>query len=317
MDQEQPEIELPRGIALAWGVAANPQRGPKRELSIERIVEAAVEIADADGIGAVSMSAVAASLGFTTMSLYRYVTAKDDLILLMQEAGIGLPPLTVADAATWREGLSAFSRETLVVYAAHPWLLDVPIRGIPNTPNNLAWLEAGLTALRDTPLDQQERISAFLLVTGHVRWQGLIERGYHERAAQSGLAPSENDLADAHILGTLVTEEEFPFLHAVIASGVFADEDDDSFGFGLARVLDGIERYMQERAAGETPTSPEPPAPTDGYPRDPAVKLARQARREAEGKLREAAKKEREAIGRAREREQREAETAARKAAKG
>src|SRR3954462_15876956 len=89
-----PDVELPRGVALAWGVAANPQRGPKRELSIERIVEAAVEIADAEGLAAVSMSSVATSLGFTTMSLYRYVSATEDLILLMQEYGTGLPPAT-------------------------------------------------------------------------------------------------------------------------------------------------------------------------------------------------------------------------------
>ena len=89
-DEELPA--LPRGIALAWGVAANPQRGPKREMSVERIVDAAVELADAEGIGAVSMAAVAAKLGFTPMSLYRYVSAKDDLLLLMQEQATGLPP---------------------------------------------------------------------------------------------------------------------------------------------------------------------------------------------------------------------------------
>ncbi len=61
--------DLPRGIALAWGVAANPQRGPRRELTLESIVEAAVRIADADGLGAVSMSSVASTLGFTIMSL--------------------------------------------------------------------------------------------------------------------------------------------------------------------------------------------------------------------------------------------------------
>ena len=60
MNDERVDHELPRGVALAWGVATNPQRGPKRELSIERIVEAAIEIADAEGLGAVSMSRVAA-----------------------------------------------------------------------------------------------------------------------------------------------------------------------------------------------------------------------------------------------------------------
>ena len=83
------DLELPRGVALAWGVAADPQRGPKREMSVEKIVEAAVELADAEGLGAVSMAAVAARLGYTPMSLYRYVSAKDDLMLLMQEEATG------------------------------------------------------------------------------------------------------------------------------------------------------------------------------------------------------------------------------------
>ena len=81
---ESTEPELPRAVALAWGVAANPQRGPKRELSIERIVDAAVELADAGGLAAVSMSAIAGEFGVTSMALYRYVSAKDDLVMLMQ-----------------------------------------------------------------------------------------------------------------------------------------------------------------------------------------------------------------------------------------
>jgi AcrR family transcriptional regulator len=92
VETDPEDADLPRGIALAWGVAANPQRGPKREMSVESIVDAAVELADAEGLGAVSMAAVAARLGYTPMSLYRYVTAKDDLILLMQEEATGLPP---------------------------------------------------------------------------------------------------------------------------------------------------------------------------------------------------------------------------------
>ena len=74
-------------------------------MSIERIVEAAVELADADGIGAVSMSSVAARLGYTTMSLYRYVSAKDDLLVLMNEEGVGLPPDHDPIDDDWRAGL--------------------------------------------------------------------------------------------------------------------------------------------------------------------------------------------------------------------
>src|SRR3954469_5236383 len=124
-DLPDADPDLPRGVALAWGVAANPQRGPKREMSIERIVDVAVELADAGGLAAVSMAAVANALGFTPMSLYRYVTAKDDLVLLMQESGIGVPPEAVREAATgeggWRAALSAWEQGQLATYLEHPW----------------------------------------------------------------------------------------------------------------------------------------------------------------------------------------------------
>ena len=74
---------LPRGVALSWGLDKKPKRGPKRELSLKQIVDTAIVIADKDGLSAVSMNRVAASFGFTTMSLYRYVPSKDDLVLLM------------------------------------------------------------------------------------------------------------------------------------------------------------------------------------------------------------------------------------------
>src|SRR6187431_447673 len=126
---EAAEPDLPRGVALAWGIAADPQRGPKREMSVERIVDAAVEIADAEGLGAVSMAAVAARLGYTPMSLYRYVSAKEDLVLLMQESATGLPPASVREIEGWRERLNAIFRAQLNIYLRHPWMLDIPITG--------------------------------------------------------------------------------------------------------------------------------------------------------------------------------------------
>ena len=134
-DAPRPEPELPRAVALAWGVATHPQRGPKRELSIERIVDAAIEIADAEGLTAVSMSRVAASLGFTTMSLYRYVTSKDDLILLMQEraSDVVVPDSTAEQDWSWREGVTAWVLAIRARYREHPWLVDIPVSGAPIT----------------------------------------------------------------------------------------------------------------------------------------------------------------------------------------
>jgi AcrR family transcriptional regulator len=281
---------LPRAIALAWGVAASPQRGPKRELNIERIVEAAVAIADEHGLGAVSMSSVSTALGFTTMSLYRYVTAKDDLVLLMQEVGIGLPPLTITDADDWREGLTLWYRSILEAYAAHPWVLDIPIAGEPNTPNNLAWLDAGLGVLRDSPLDPPSRVCAILLLSGHSRWEAQVARG---AGATAGSLP------DA-VLESLITAEQFPFLRPAIEAGAFS-ADGNPFEFGLSRILDGLDQYMAELAAGHSPIAPVPVDPGKEFARDERVKKARQQVRDAESKLRDARKKEREAVAKARE----------------
>lgn len=241
-----PEIELPRGVALAWGVAAHPQRGPKRELSIKGIVDTAMSIADEKGLGGVSMSSVASALGFTTMSLYRYVSSKEDLLLLMQDQAIGLPTDNPLEAATWREGLTIWYRESLQIYAAHPWVLDIDITGLPSTPNNLAWMDRGLGVLAGTPLTHQERLATVLVISGSARWEGFINRGYLARAAQTGVGPSERDIADSHIMSTLVTSAQFPFLRQAIEAGVFTG-DDNPFEYGLSRLLDGVERFIEAR----------------------------------------------------------------------
>ena len=83
------------------------------------------------------MSSVAARLGYTTMSLYRYVSAKDDLIVLMNDEGLGLPPDHDPIDDDWRAGLRRWARAVAAAYGRHPWLLDIPIDGVPITPNNL------------------------------------------------------------------------------------------------------------------------------------------------------------------------------------
>ncbi|MGR0320139.1 TetR/AcrR family transcriptional regulator [Agromyces sp. ZXT2-3] len=298
------EPELPRGVALAWGVAANPQRGPKREMSIERIVDAAVEIADAEGLAAVSMSRVAQSLGYTTMSLYRYVTAKDDLLVLMQEQGTGLPPEPDPDLepSDWRGRLRAIAHAEVEVHRRHPWLLDVAIQGTPVTPNNLAWMDAMLDALSGTPLDEHERVATILLVTGQVRWQSTIEHSYDVASREAGVEPQAIDDGRSAILDAFVTAEEFPALRRAVDAGVFAAVDDDPFGFGLERVLDGIAEHLARRADGASPVPPAPPADPPEVSGDKRVREARKAVREAERRLRDARKAERLALREARSR---------------
>lgn len=294
---------LPHAVALAWGVAERPQRGPKRELSIERIVEAAIEIADAEGLGAVSMSKVAAALGFTTMSLYRYVTSKDDLILLMQDAvsDVELPELQ--DDEGWRPALRAWTLANLEAIRRHPWFTEIPVSSVPMTPNQLRIVDLGLAALRSTGLSDLEKMATILLAAGYARTVGGIEtdiRASSDPATASG-APYASALAE------LITSERFPYLHPVISSGAYTDESFDDFGFGLERILDGVQHYFDEDHRADVAHDDVQPGDSQKrdaalYASDKRLREKAKARREAEKNLREARKNEREALKNARAR---------------
>lgn len=302
MTENEPP-ELPRGIALAWGVAANPQRGPKREMSVERIVDAAVELADAEGIGAVSMAAVAARLGFTPMSLYRYVSAKDDLLLLMQEQATGLPPESHLEHEHWRDRLLALYEEQVLMYQRHPWMLSVPITGSPITPNSSAWLDAALAALEDTALTAEERIATALAVTGHARWCGIVQAGYTEQARGTGLSADEVAVGEADLYDRVISADEFPALRQAIDEGVFTSPA-DPFRFGVERTLDGVAAYLAAldrggpRAPAEEWTALDPVELAG----DRRLKEAQKAVREAEKLLRAARRGERQTLREAKER---------------
>jgi AcrR family transcriptional regulator len=253
-------LELPRGIALAWGVAADPRRGPKREMSVELIVETAVELADTEGINAVSMSAVAKRLGFTTMSLYRYVSAKDDLLLLMQEEATGVPPASVREADGWREAMRTAFHEQSLLFRRHPWLLRLPITGSPVTPNSSEWLEAGLAAFDNTPLDTDERLACVLAVIGCARWGGTVAAGYHEAERESGRTSEEFAAYESALFDAVISPEAYPRLRGIIDEGAFVSPH-DPFAFGLERILDGIASYIAGLDRGEvhahTPIEPD------------------------------------------------------------
>jgi AcrR family transcriptional regulator len=327
------EEVLPRAVALSWGVAEHPQRGPKRELSVERIVEAAMEIADVEGLAAVSMSRVASSLGFTTMSLYRYVTSKDDLLLLMQEEACGLPIPPETAETGWRDGLRQWALAQLKVMRLHPWYPDIPISGMPLTPNNLSVVDWGLRTLRDVPFTDTEKMSAILLVSSYMLAMGRVIRDVAAARVAIGEPAELSAEAAARLTETLtelVTEERFPSLAPVVRAGTYVGSDGgdiDDTEFGLDRILDGIAPLIDERARAGTGTPADAGTPDESstaadrkkaradetaadYPTDKAVREAAKARREAESKLREALKREREAIGRARERAQKDAERA-------
>jgi AcrR family transcriptional regulator len=239
---------LPASIEAAWGLRERPSRGPKPSLSLRRIVDAAVEVADSEGLAALSMSRVAAHMGASTMSLYRYVRSKDELLTLMVDAAAGPPPATPAPDEGWRAGLARWAWTELAAFRRHPWVLRIPISGPPTGPNQTAWLERGLACLRGTGLAEAEKLSVILLLTGFVRNYATMTADLATSFLASGTS-QEAMSAYGRLLATLTDPQRYPALHAAISAGAFEepDEPDDEFVFGLERLLDGVDALVRAR----------------------------------------------------------------------
>ncbi len=237
---------LPDSVAAAWGVRERPHKGPKPGLSLPRIVAAAVRLADAEGLDAVSMGRVAAELGAAPMSLYRHVSAKEELLNLMVDAAWGDSPDPLAAGEGWRSGLSRWAWAFRASLRRHPWAVRLPLNSLPVMPRAVAWFEHALACMRDTPLTEARKASVILLLSGYVRNLAATESDITTAVQASGLSIDEWMSAYPRMLAKLTDPQRFPALSAFIAAGVFdvADGPDDEFIFGLDRILDGIEHLV-------------------------------------------------------------------------
>jgi len=240
---------LPASLEAAWGLRGRPPRGPRPGLSLERIVAAAVRVAGAEGLAAVSMSRVAAELGTAPMSLYRYVAAKDELLGLMVDAAHGPAPAPPHDGEDWRAGMSRWAWAIRAAYQRHPWVLEIPISGLPIRPNEVTWFEEGLRCLAGTGLAEEEKASVMLLVSGYTRNAASIDVDIERAVRASGKAPSDWMASYAATLARLADPGRFPAIARFLAAGVFdeADPPDAEFTFGLDRILDGIAVLVHAR----------------------------------------------------------------------
>ncbi len=236
------DVEVPRTIGLLWGRDEPGRRGPKRSLDVVRIGEAAIRIADKEGLGAVSMKRVAAELGVSTMALYRYVEGKDDLFVVMLEVGSG--GLREKFSSDWRAAMEEWCRDYRALLFAHPWVLQVPLAGPPATPRQLDWMEAAVLGLEDSGLTVPERMQVLLQLNAYVRGDAALNLSL----VDAGMSPD----GWPRLIRELADPERYAAVLRVIETGEF-DEDDDpmeQFEFGLARILDGIELLVESRRKG-------------------------------------------------------------------
>lgn len=242
--------DIVRTLELLWEAGRRPSRGPKPALSLDQIVEAAVRVADAEGLESVSMRRVAAELGTGTMSLYRYLPGKAELLDLMLDR-VQRPSENPSDLGdgSWRSALEALGRATLDLYRRHPWLLQVnqsrPILG----PSALDGMEKVLDRIKPMGLSDPELVSAIVMIDGYVVGAARTQLYAREAERRTGLTDTEFWQAQAPILEKIMTSGRYPLL-AGLDENTWGP-DFDHFEFGLQRILDGLEVFVARRAAEE------------------------------------------------------------------
>jgi DNA-binding transcriptional regulator YhcF (GntR family) len=233
----------PRVGTVVAGTEASPAAQKQRpgELSLERVVAAAIEIADAEGLEALSIRGVAAKLGAPPMSLYRHIQGKENLIERMVASTLEEERLPAVAGGDWRAQLEVASRLEWRVFRRHPWLSRVMNltrpRPLPVALNLTEWV---LRALEKSGLDPSSRLRVHIVLHGFI--QGMSVNLEEEARAASETGIDEQEWMRTQEERFTALGEQFP------AFGRFLVEVHDGFDFdleqlfefGLQRLLDGV-----------------------------------------------------------------------------
>jgi AcrR family transcriptional regulator len=230
-----------RTLALLWRVPTPARRGPRPRFDVDAVVDAAIALADEQGLGALSMRALAARLGMSAMTLYGYVPGKDELLDLMLDALYARMTRSPWPAgAGWRERASAVAEANRALFVAHPWAAAVSTARPPLGPGLMAKYEHELAAFDGAGLGDVDRDSALSFLLAFVQ-------GCAVAAADAAQAPG----TDAEwweqagpLLARAVDPERYPLAARVGAAAGEAHgsayDPAHAYAFGLERVLDGL-----------------------------------------------------------------------------
>lgn len=249
----------PTGLARLWQTAGG-ERQARLGLSLDRVVDAAIALADEGGLEAVSMARVAERLGFTTMSLYRHVANKDELLLFMHDRAWTPADYTDDPDRPWRVRVTDWCQQMRAYLLRHLWLERISIADRMGTPSQLTWQDHGLATLEHTPLPEDEKNQVLLLLNAHVFYDARVladmrgielgGRTFEEAAGQ--YFEAIRAAADA---------DRFPALHRAVNAGTFTstrpadstlNDADAIFAFGLDTILDGVELRVARAASAGT-----------------------------------------------------------------
>lgn len=259
--------DIARSLELLWGTGDRPSRGPKPGLTPDRIVTAAIAVADAEGLSAVSMRRLSTELGTGTMSLYRYVPGKAELLDLMLDRVLGEPLFAERDGGggapeaadpdrpaaaepvpdDWRVAIDTMARTYLDNLRRHPWLLKINQARTVLGPSALRGLELSLTALRSMGLRDPELIGVIITVNSFVEGLARTQADAAEAVAQTGLSDEEFWESQRPYLERAMLSGAYPMM-AGMSEDTFSAEF-DHFAFGLERLIAGFEALVAQRTA--------------------------------------------------------------------
>jgi AcrR family transcriptional regulator len=259
-DRSDEAVDPARELELLWR-AQLPQptrRGPPQRLTVDEVVAAAIRLADAEGLAAVTMRRVAELVGVTTMSIYTYVPGKRVLLDLMVDALYTDMPRRPWRTRSWRKRLTVVANDNRDLLTAHPWAAAAtsPSRP-PLGPGLMAKYEHELSALDGTRLDDVEIDATLTFLLEFVR--AAARDATDARAAQEASRMDDADWweANAPLLAQIFDERAYPRAVRIGAAAGGAQggayNPERAYEFGLRRVLDGLSVLIDRKPATAKP----------------------------------------------------------------
>ncbi|NDK32676.1 TetR/AcrR family transcriptional regulator [Nesterenkonia haasae] len=244
---------LTTSLQLLWNGLPDPEKGPKPKLTLNQIVSAGVSLADAEGLDALSMRRLARALNVGTMSLYRYVPSKTELLNLMLDSVVGPSQQRLSSVdGGWRSFLTATVHAGRRLYLDHPWTLQAnwsrPVLG----PNSVADLELFMTGVRELPLSDQRKMDLATVLDSYAQGTARQEMMWINAAADSGMTDDEFWSYQLPTLEKEMTSGRFPMM-AALDEETFNSTWDESFEFGLQLLLDGLENDIRRSERDSAP----------------------------------------------------------------
>ncbi|MFE6860688.1 TetR/AcrR family transcriptional regulator [Nocardia sp. NPDC057668] len=241
-----------RTLELLWREpGGGSARGPKQRISLDELVAGAIEIADAEGLNALTMRSVAAKLGVTPMATYTYVPGKAELLDLMLDRVYRVMPRADLTGKPWRERVSVIAAANRALLDAHPWVAYLPTTRPPLGPGVTAKYDHELGAFEGLGLDDVTMDAALTHVLGFVNSVARIAIDTARATADSGVSDHEWWERAAPLLERVLTPERFPLAARVGSAAGQAHEGaysaEFAYEFGLARVLDGLAMLIGDR----------------------------------------------------------------------